>query len=559
MSSRTRPFVSECCPLWQWNTAPDPDEVERQVREMHRKGIGGFTIVEHPEARADSGERAWEQCLERARGVAAELGMSARISDDACWFARTLDNAIEGERASPGIDQLVVGPVELPIGDSSSGPALMVMGDLQSPGVAQVFGDKLGVSTAHCAGIGRTVSAPFASHRWPVSMEQMKAQLDRAAALGINMFLPCAWPYGLIGTNDGELPASVFYQSALWPHFRRLADYAARLCYALSQGDHKAQIALLNPVNSFFYEQERDPLSPAARLAVDYFNVYCEWLLKEHLDYDIVCEESISSALAIDQHLAIGNEQYALLIMPPMTAISRGAADKIAEYVEDGGALLGNTLLPVFDTQDEHPGYVRRIFSDIFGLDPAFLRDHVMAGAQSPRPRLSHNYGNLAFYESPDAQDLIPGLRHTVAMVIKPEVSIRRAGGECPNIICQHRTMGDHDLFFFANTAPVTREVKIALRCDIAPYVLDPETGSTMALPNCTQKGSRTVFTYTFRSHESLLVYFTDEIVLPAIPRATREDHEDRVERRMELQDRGPQLLPTSRLGLDSPSRQASI
>ena len=531
-------------PLWHWNTAPDPDEVERQVREMHCKGIGGFTVVESREARAASSDSIWEQSLERARSVAAELGMSTGANDDLWRFLHPEGGAAPDGQDPPREDQLVGKLVELPSEDGRTTPALMLPGSRpRRPDGIGAFSEKLGVSTAHCAGINRIVSAGCARHGWSASMEEMKATLDHAAASGANAFWPCSWPYSLAPTNGGGLPASAFYQSALWPHFRHLADYAARLCYALAQGSYKAQIALLNPINSFVHEHARDPRSPAARLAVDYFNVYREWLLKEHLDYDIICEESIAPALAIDQRLIIGDQEYALLIMPPMTAISCAAADTIAEYVDDGGAVLANTLLPVYDTDGARPEYIRRIFSGMFGLDPMFLHDRIVEGTQNPRPRLSHNYGNLALYESPDPEDLIPGLRHTVTMVLKPEVSVRGSGGECHSIIYQHRVIDEGDLFFFANTAPAVREVKITLRCNKAPYVLDPETGATVALPNCAQKGSRTVFTYRFESHESLLVHFTDEIILPAIPRATSGGYEIALSNEWGFRTEGPNCV----------------
>ena len=31
-------------PLWIWNASVTEDEIERQIREMHQKGIGGFII-----------------------------------------------------------------------------------------------------------------------------------------------------------------------------------------------------------------------------------------------------------------------------------------------------------------------------------------------------------------------------------------------------------------------------------------------------------------------------------------------------------------------------------
>ena len=99
------------------------------------------------------------------------------------------------------------------------------------------------------------------------------------------------------------------------------------------------------------------------------------------------------------------------------------------------------------------------------------------------------------------------------------EASIRLDGSECRDITYTHRRLGDQDIFFLINNADQAREVQISLRCDGAPYMLDLETGAAVALPDCTQRGGRTMLLRRMDAGEPLLIYFDSEPALIVGPR----------------------------------------
>jgi len=288
--------------------------------------------------------------------------------------------------------------------------------------------------------------------------------VDRVACLGINSIIPNAFHYSVAGRD--ERPVSQFFQATYWPHYGLIADYAARLSYALSQGKHRAQIALLWP------RAEALRTSEVSKFTRAYLDILVTRLPAEHLDYDILDEESVGQATAVDQRLHVAREEYELLILPPAGAIGCQAVAKIKEFVEDGGKVF--------------------LFS-------------------SQRPR-----------------DLVPVLRTLISRAIKPEVSARLGGAECRDIGCVHRVLDDGELFFFANHTAKPREVRISMRCSRAPYRLDLETGDAVALPNCTQRGDRTLLLHRFEPHASLLVYFGDEPAL-VVGRPGRADEGEEV------------------------------
>lgn len=389
--------------------------------------------------------------------------------------------------------------------------------------ITRVHGQKLGSSTAHSAGLTRVLSETYGCCGWSLSLEHMKWIFDWQAAMGVNMLCPHAFYYSLAGARKTDAPPSQFYQASYWRHYGLFADYAARICYALSQGSHKAQAALLYPIKGFHSEWAPGRQGPLDSLIAGYFDAYCAGLMKQHIDYDILTEDAIRGAMSLDQRLVLAKEQYEMLIIPPTTAIGYDTAMKVREFVQDGGAALATVLLPVEDADGDRHAQVRKVFEDMFGEDPLELRARAMRGQMPDEPCLRKVEGGGMFFSAASPADLLATLRRVVCEGIKPEVSVEMGGEECADITFVHRKLEDGDLFFFSNNSAEPREVQLSIRCDGAPCTLDPETGSSAALPNCTQVGGRTVLPHRFERYGSLLLCFGKEPTLSVGAGAPRE------------------------------------
>ena len=73
---------------------------------------------------------------------------------------------------------------------------------------------------------------------------------------------------------------------------------------------------------------------------MSYFALYCACLPLDHVDFDALSEESLKNAEIVDGRLALAHESYELLIVPPTTCVSCKAAEKIRDFVDDGGKLI---------------------------------------------------------------------------------------------------------------------------------------------------------------------------------------------------------------------------
>lgn len=69
-------------PFWFWNFTLDENEIERQIREMHAKGVGGFFIHGCFGLQTEYMGEQWMRCIERACSVASQLGMHVYLYDE---------------------------------------------------------------------------------------------------------------------------------------------------------------------------------------------------------------------------------------------------------------------------------------------------------------------------------------------------------------------------------------------------------------------------------------------------------------------------------------------
>ena len=67
--------------LWLWNSTLDPDEVERQARELHRQGFGGFVIEHDPDILERNSEPEVMRALDRAARTAFDSSLRAYLHD----------------------------------------------------------------------------------------------------------------------------------------------------------------------------------------------------------------------------------------------------------------------------------------------------------------------------------------------------------------------------------------------------------------------------------------------------------------------------------------------
>ena len=72
-------------PFWAWNGRLDPEELRRQVRAMHRMGLGGFFMHSRIGLETEYLSEEWFACVKACIDEARKLGMEAWLYDEDRW------------------------------------------------------------------------------------------------------------------------------------------------------------------------------------------------------------------------------------------------------------------------------------------------------------------------------------------------------------------------------------------------------------------------------------------------------------------------------------------
>ena len=314
----------------------------------------------------------------------------------------------------------------------------------------RVNGQKLVTSVAHAIGARRILSETFGCAGWEMTPADMKWIVDWQYSLGVNFLCPHAFFCSAAGLRKADAPPSQFRQATYWERYGQFADYVARLGYALSEGVHKAQIALLYPRTAFISAWKPGFVDERTLAVSRWFDFYCGELPRQHLDYDILTEESLVGATVADGKMTVGEESFELLIVPPALIIAGAVQEKIEQFRAGGGKVMHTPIGA----------------SEISGVQ----------------------------------------LRHRVSDLIRPDLSVTSGGQECRDIYCCTRTTDDGAVFFLANNAREEREVHVSVAASGAPFVCDLETGEITPLEEYDYADGRLEFAWEFPPVGSLLV-----------------------------------------------------
>lgn len=235
---------------------------------------------------------------------------------------------------------------------------------------------KLVSSAAHFYGKPGALCECFHSIGWGMTLQDMKWTFDWLAVQGINFFVPHAFFYTTDGLTKHDAPPSSFYQMPWWLHAGLLSDYVSRITDVSGNGRRKVDIIILDPASNHWTAMgEKRHLKERLEKG---FSSLQRALLQNHFDYYIMDPELFSRCHVTHGRIRFNDEEYKVLILPPMLNMEDCALKKLKEYIEGGGIVIGVECLPV-----ERIGNLDAalMFSRWFGVDArSIYRQYVDEG-----------------------------------------------------------------------------------------------------------------------------------------------------------------------------------
>ena len=422
-----------------------------------------------------------------------------------------------------------------------------VVGDRDDP--AQHVAIKLASSAAHQLGSERLLCESFGGMFMDATMQRMKWITDWEYVLGVNLLNPHGFHYTLEGPRKRDWPPSMFYQYPWWRYYGDFSAYVSRLSYLLTGGRHVARAAVLWPIASMFANY-----TPQARNRLDErtetdFNVLTDMLLRLHHDFDYFDEEVLAEAELDGGVLRVGDEEHALLILPPVTHVRLGTVERLERFVAAGGRVLALVFLPDRAFGPDGVVDVSERVRGLFGVDPretqssfaeaegielvaqsheaggrtVFVRTHALARLLPRRrqrefgpdasARVSVDDGrhwlvapdgtrrDISAEVAAERAEVEQAVARAVASLIEPDVVIDNA-----ELLCLHRVKDDRDLYFVVNPTRDVQSAEIAVGGDMEPVLWDPSTGNRAPLAPSRAEDGRTRFRLSLPPVGSALV-----------------------------------------------------
>lgn len=312
-----------------------------------------------------------------------------------------------------------------------------------------------------------------------LSPQKMRLGTNMIATWGVNQFVPHAFNYN---QKRIEYPSDWFYHQPYWKYFKNYADYTRRLSFMNDGGAHVADVLIYQPtetawanIDAVYSTKKWDGTFVAWPFfnwnnPVDTVNAYytrlMEDLAKARWDYDVADAHYLKEARLEGRSLAIANEKFQVLILPPMTTIRRESARKIVAFYEAGGTVIATGFLPKDSMEDG------RDDSEILAAMTSIFGD---ANPKSDLER-SNAAGGYAYFVKDNLTKVAAILEKRVEQDVKVTSPLR------DGFTYSHRRKEGADYYWLVNDSESAREFNLTLRTRGVPEKWDADGGSRQPL-----------------------------------------------------------------------------
>jgi hypothetical protein len=300
----------------------------------------------------------------------------------------------------------------------------------------------------------------------------VKAEADMHFLQGINQLIGHGWPYTAEGV---EYPGWRFYAAGVfneknpwWIVMPDLARYLQRISFILRQGQPANDVAIYLPNddawsrftggNVSLIETLRNRLGPSLIPRV----------LDAGYNFDFFDDDAFRQAGRVEKgKLVLGENKYKAVILPGVERMPADTLHKLEEFARAGGVLIATRRTPF-----ESPGF------------QATQTDHQRISDLSKR-----------IFEGPAApghlvSDDTDQLTLALTSLLRPDAQFSPAA---PEIGFIHRSDGDREIYFLANTGNARQSVKATFRVSgLEPQWWDAMTGRTRPA-RVIERGAETV------------------------------------------------------------------
>ncbi len=326
----------------------------------------------------------------------------------------------------------------------------------------------------------RTLSETYGGAGWDLTFKEMKRLGDWEFALGVNfMNQHLSW-MTMAGVRKYDYPPTFSYQNSWWEYYKPLNDYFTRLSYALSRGQQKNDILVIEPTSSAWMYYTHAKRSDDRFYEIgNKFQQFITRLQKSHVEFDLGSENIIQNHARVDgKKFEVGAAAYSTVVIPPgMENVNKAVFSLLKQFAQNGGNLV---FLEKWQTVD---GASDPSFSTFSSLGNNIIESDILEDSELERLFISDSF----------------------------RVRLNVDQGKKGNLYHHRRMLGDGQLLFLSNADmehPSSGEITVKGVQSVLQ--LDLATGN--ARPYAARKsGSAVTIDFDIPSAGSILLLFSNQ------------------------------------------------
>ena len=289
--------------------------------------------------------------------------------------------------------------------------------DHLSMNIDNVMTAKQVTSVCHQLGKKRALSELYGCSGQDFSFKERKWIADWHMVHGINLLNPHLSLYTMRGERKRDFPPTISYQQPWWKFNNLIADYKARVAWALTRGKRVTKVLVVHTIESGWATYTPNEGGPANQYS-DWFDGVSKWLLENHYDFDYGDESIMANhGSVVDDRFCVGECAYDLVIIPPAETLRSSTIELLSQWMDTDGDVIAVKPIP------------RRIDADAANDPWELLRNAIVVE-----------------YDHEDFSSALEGLLEPTVQILSPE------GNPVRSVWYHHRKDDDHEIYFFANT-----------------------------------------------------------------------------------------------------------
>lgn len=247
---------------------------------------------------------------------------------------------------------------EAPLSEQAmcSGSLMPFYAHMQIPGIDMLTDYRNEyITPKQCSSVARqfgkkwVLSEMYGCTGWDTTFATYKHIGDWQAVLGITMrCLHLSW-YSMAGEAKRDYPASIHFHSPWWKEYLKLENYFARLNAVLTLGNAVCNVAVVNPIESYYFKWRADvgtrEHDDTIKAMDNLYASLTKWVLGAHVDFDFIDEALLpEQRVNVTRHdevlFNVGKMSYKVIVVPPMLTIRRSTLKLLKEFTEQGGKVI---------------------------------------------------------------------------------------------------------------------------------------------------------------------------------------------------------------------------